>query len=1152
MESGWMLVVPLEEWMMRLSAGVKFLMVFGLALGLTGFAWGQDTRTVTEPVFPATCTVLQAQQAISGGEPTSETTFDTTRLQSALTACGAGKAVELTTSGSNNAFLIQPINIPNGVTLLVDGGVTVFASRNPADYQVTGAETCGTVGTAGNGCNPLIKINNNSTSTGAGIMGYGVINGRGGDKLLVGGTPSANSWWDVAAQADVANGDQNNFVLLAMSKASNFTLYKITLENSPMFHVTWKNATGFTAWGVKIITPYTARNSDGIDPQGSNITITHSSISDGDDNVAISASSASANITISNDNTYSGHGISVGSFTQGGLTNMLVTNINQAGTAQDGNGIALRLKSSQDRGGLLSNVTYQNICMQNHRNLINLNPFYNTNSGTSIPKFSNITFRNIHGLTEGLIQWQGHDTNNPLTMTLDNVVFDVLAARDMAPPAEYATITLGPGPVSPAFLQSLTGTGVSYLGSVSNPTEAPYACSASTFTYLVGEMYLSNATVTNQQQLTVGAPGTFTLNAMLQPTLSQVSYSTWTGVVAPTAAVQFMEGSTVVGTGTLSGNGTMASAALTGVTAGTHTYTAVYPGDSTYAAYNFGSVTVTVTPGALASTTTALTALPASVAYGASSIFTAAVSSTTSGTLTGQVQFLDGTKVLGSVPVSGGVATLTQALSGGSHSITAVYSGDTNFATSTSAAAAVVVNAAASATGLVAAPTTLTVGGSSVLTAAVTGIVGGAVPTGAVTFYDGTTSVGVATLDGTGRASYTATFSAVGAHTLTATYAGDGNYGTSQAATLTVTVNGAATTTALSASAATAAARSNVTLTATVASATGTPAGTVTFMNGTVAVGTAALVNGVASFVAPVGAPGTDTFTASYAAAGNFAASTSVPVVVTVTALATTTTLTLSTASTYTGGLVTATVAVSSSGGTPGGSVTLMNGTTVLGALALLNGTSTIPISTGTVQTLNITAVYSALGDFAASTSAASVLSVVSPIGMPVANPTTLSLAAGATGNVAVTVMPGGGFAGTVNFSCTSPVAYVSCTATPASVAAGVNGAQTTVAVSVASTVSEVNAKSGRGVYAVLLPMGLLGLAGLGRRRRGVVRVMLMVVMLAGIAAGMVGCGGSGSSPAPTPGLPPAGPQTVTISATTTTPSGNVNQTLPVTVTVTN
>ena len=53
---------------------------------------------------------------------------------------------------------------------------------------------------------PLFNIAGNSTSSGAGIMGYGVIDGRGDDKLLVNGTASANSWWDLASQARKAAG----------------------------------------------------------------------------------------------------------------------------------------------------------------------------------------------------------------------------------------------------------------------------------------------------------------------------------------------------------------------------------------------------------------------------------------------------------------------------------------------------------------------------------------------------------------------------------------------------------------------------------------------------------------------------------------------------------------------------------------------------------------------------------------------------------------------------------------------------------------------------------------------------------------------------------------------------------------------------------
>ncbi len=480
----------------------------------------QDTRTVVEPTFPATCTALAAQQAIVSGEPTSETTLDTTRIQTALTACPSGQAVELTLGGTNsvdNAFLTGPLNIPKGVTLLVDGGVTLFGSRNPADYQSTasGVETCGTVGTAGNGCNPLIQINNGSTSSGSGVMGFGVINGRGGDKLILNGVVQSYSWWDLANQAN-GNGAQNNPILLYAKNASNFTLYKITLMNSPMFHVKYQTASGFTVWGVKIVTPYTARNSDGIDPDDkiSNITINNSYLSDGDDNVAIGASgsgNAVSNVTIENIHTYSGLGLSIGSITSGGVSNVLVQNIAMAGNVSDSNSGGLKIKSADDRGGLVNNVQYNNVCIQNIRAQLQFNPFYNTNSGTSYPSYQNIGLHNVTvaGITGSAIQLEGFNANFPLGITFDNL--NVNGTFTLKPNPQYANITLGPGPVTPASLQTISAAqngavGVVYSGSITNPSEAAYACPTTAYPQLAGELYLSTPTLNNQQSLSLSNP----------------------------------------------------------------------------------------------------------------------------------------------------------------------------------------------------------------------------------------------------------------------------------------------------------------------------------------------------------------------------------------------------------------------------------------------------------------------------------------------------------------------------------------------------------------------------------------------------------------------------------------------------------------------
>src|SRR5689334_8174546 len=95
-------------------------------------AYAQDLRSVTEPSFPSVCTRLAA----AGG---SESQLDTPRIQTAMNACPQGQAVELQGGG----FVSGPLSIPKGVTLLIDAGSTLFASRNPRNYDSNSSQTCG-------------------------------------------------------------------------------------------------------------------------------------------------------------------------------------------------------------------------------------------------------------------------------------------------------------------------------------------------------------------------------------------------------------------------------------------------------------------------------------------------------------------------------------------------------------------------------------------------------------------------------------------------------------------------------------------------------------------------------------------------------------------------------------------------------------------------------------------------------------------------------------------------------------------------------------------------------------------------------------------------------------------------------------------------
>ena len=231
-----------------------------------------------------------------------------------------------------------------------------------------------------------------------------------------------------------------------------------------------------------------------------------------------------------------------------------------------------------------------------------------------------------------------------------------------------------------------------------------------------------------------------------------------------------------------------------------------------------------------------------------------------------------------------------------------------------------------STTTLTATPSTLTVGQSVVLDVTVAASSGSAVPTGTVTFLDGMTSLGVVSLDAQGLASLPDAAFPLGAHAITAVYAGDNNFNGSTSSVVLVTVNPLAvnSTTTLTATPSSVTAGSSVALTATVAGGPGStvPTGTVTFVDGTASIGTGMLNGmGVATLSSTTLAVGVQSITASYAGDTNFNSSVSVPVSVTVAAaVAPDFTLTLSpaVATVSRGGSAQTTISLAAGGGFSG------------------------------------------------------------------------------------------------------------------------------------------------------------------------------------------------------------------------------------------
>jgi hypothetical protein len=298
--------------------------------------------------------------------------------------------------------------------------------------------------------------------------------------------------------------------------------------------------------------------------------------------------------------------------------------------------------------------------------------------------------------------------------------------------------------------------------------------------------------------------------------------------VAPSSSVPYGATATVTATLTLSGGGTPAgtiTATIPGTGGGTYTGTLVpNSGGSATAtiAVNApppGNYTITV---ACATTTTNYTCAPTSTTLGTvkgitattvsfvpaaplagqTTQLTAVIANTGGGTLsytyTGSVTFYDNGAAIGTAAVTSNQATLSVTFKANVlHTITAVYTGDTNWTGSTSAAAAITAMASPTTTTLSTNLSTALVGTNIIMTATVGGTSGTLlmVPTGTVTFYDNYNGViatlGTSVLSANGPYSAMATLTTTGlqggTHSIFSIYNGDTNFATSTSPTLVIT-----------------------------------------------------------------------------------------------------------------------------------------------------------------------------------------------------------------------------------------------------------------------------------------------------------------------------------------------------------------------------
>ncbi|MFY9855754.1 MAG: Ig-like domain-containing protein [Terracidiphilus sp.] len=374
------------------------------------------------------------------------------------------------------------------------------------------------------------------------------------------------------------------------------------------------------------------------------------------------------------------------------------------------------------------------------------------------------------------------------------------------------------------------------------------------------------------------------------------------------------------------------------------------------------------------------------------------------GNNTGTVTFYNGSNAIGTAQVSsnyflnsldGGAQLSTTFSSSGVQSITAKYSGDEFNSSSTSQPTLIGVysnNLATTSITLQASTTTPQYQTNVTLTATVSP----SSATGTVTFYNGTTIIGNSAVNA-GIASLTTSFAAGGTATLHAVYSGDYNYLSSTSSSISMNISGPLVTmTTLQASTSSVAIGGSVTLTATLSPASVT--GTVTFYNGSTAIGTANVNAGVATLNTTFANSGMIGLKAIFTANASWETSTSNQVSLFVTGnTPDTVVLQVNPSSLVIGDSATLTANISPAGAS--GTVVFYDGTQAIGTSPVVAGTATYANLFMVSGSQSLTAVYSGDTTYPSNTSSPVVVNVSLPGSTPTTTTLTLSEYSGYLGD---------------------------------------------------------------------------------------------------------------------------------------------------------
>ncbi|HEY6413539.1 MAG TPA: Ig-like domain repeat protein [Edaphobacter sp.] len=739
----------------------------------------------------------------------------------------------------------------------------------------------------------------------------------------------------------------------------------------------------------------------------------------------------------------------------------------------------------------------------------------------------------------GAYEFAGQQDANPTILTLTPSTYETYGGNTITLTAKLTSAN-GTPTGSVIFFEDGNQLGASVIDNIGTATYAPtglvpgvhaflatyagagsFSPAVSVKFYVLIDKYIPTLKLTS-------SPNPSLVNQ--QVTFTVTAFSPDNTILSP---ITLTESNTTLATLTPNSSG-VATFTTSSLALGTHFLQATYSGDATHSSAS-ASLTQTVANGYPTPSTLTSSQNPATVGQSVTFTDTVTFNGSASAAAPGTVSFYDngstllGAQSINAQPNTTATATFTtNGLSVGTHSISAVLTSGNSY--SSAATLNQVILGLPTTTILTASPK----GGYAlqpITLAATVSATGTAIPTGSVTFYDGTAALGSAPVDNTGHAVYTTSLITGGTHLLHAVYSGDTTFASSTSPNVTETLQANLTSTTLTTSLNPSAALQLLSVTAQVSSSTTTaplsPVSCLCTITLTIAglppnvspTVTLPVHNGAATFSILLNA-GTYALSATFNGTPSFAASTSTPIQQTVVPAPTTLTLTASpnTATQHQPVNLSATLTAPVSIVSPSGTLTFFDGANAFATAPIAGNTqsntvtATVSTSTLAVGTHTITANYPGNPNFLPVTSAPVTVTILPMDYTLTTSSPAISIQTEHHLAIKVNLASIGGFADSISLSCTNLPVHASCTFDKNSLQLLPNG---TATVNLTVDTDDVHGyarnESPGSVsfisYALLFPVGLLALIG-ARRRGALLRLLLALIAISGLALALNGCSG--------------------------------------------